>query len=200
MQKYGLKLQRREAKTSSKCRYLKKVFVLCYFLPLGIIYGFWLMLILMPAWWSETHRVVLSTSLSLFSASDSGYKRTWQQVKVKHKNIVQTGQKWSWSSRRQSSCGLSSHVCCLPLQLRGGGRRYWGRTAARPPRRWCLPRTTSCSTETHGSGWTSCLVPPALSLWLDLTPLSSMVCHTALWLVLADDWGAHWVQFRPMSL
>ncbi len=23
--------------------------------------------------------------------SDSGYKRTWQQVKVKHKNIVQTG-------------------------------------------------------------------------------------------------------------
>lgn len=27
----------------------------------------------------------------LFSVSDSGYKRTWQQVKVKHKNIVQTG-------------------------------------------------------------------------------------------------------------
>lgn len=26
-------------------------------------------------------------------ASDSGYKRTWQQVKVKHKNIVQTAKR-----------------------------------------------------------------------------------------------------------
>lgn len=29
--------------------------------------------------------------LIIHRVSDSGYKRTWQQVKVKHKNIVQTG-------------------------------------------------------------------------------------------------------------
>lgn len=34
----------------------------------------------------------VTPNLVLFSSvSDSGYKRTWQQVKVKHKNIVQTG-------------------------------------------------------------------------------------------------------------
>lgn len=36
------------------------------------------------------------------SASDSGYKRTWQQVKVKHKNIVQTGEDSSWRSGQLS--------------------------------------------------------------------------------------------------
>lgn len=55
------------------------------------------------AWWSEIHIADLSSSSCLFSASDSGYKRTWQQVKVKHKNIVQTGKNSSWSSRQLTS-------------------------------------------------------------------------------------------------
>lgn len=35
----------------------------------------------------------VTPDLVLFSSvSDSGYKRTWQQVKVKHKNIIQSGE------------------------------------------------------------------------------------------------------------
>lgn len=121
----------------------------------------------------------------LFSVSDSGYKRTWQQVKVKHKNIVQTGTSFaSWLSQFLGFQICSSYFRCLPLQLREGGPRWWGRTGGRPPRRWSLPRTTCSSTETDGSGWTSCPAPPAWSPWPDPTPLSSAVHHVALY-----DWS-----------
>lgn len=81
-------------------KYSNIVFVFCYFsLWRSFIVCdwsfYWCLVIRDSQGWSPS-------SSSLFSASDSGYERTWQQVKVKHKNIVQTGKNSSWSSRQLS--------------------------------------------------------------------------------------------------